>query len=84
MELHWEKAVTKNLKFEGGSAIAAFAVDDDGLDNELLFAVLGHYQWLGVCRVVVERSEVVDVGCGALATDEILDNFLIGITMPGK
>jgi len=34
-----------NLKFEGGSAIAAPMVSADGLDDELLFVVLGHYQW---------------------------------------
>jgi len=31
-----------NLEFEDGSAIAALTVGDDGLDDELLFVVLGH------------------------------------------
>ena len=34
-----------NLEFEGGSVIAAPTVSADGLDDELLFVVLGHYQW---------------------------------------
>jgi hypothetical protein len=31
-----------NLEFEGGWVIAAPIVGDDGLDDELLFVVLGH------------------------------------------
>ena len=34
-----------NLEFGDGSAIAAPTVSDDGLDDELMFVVLGHYQW---------------------------------------
>jgi hypothetical protein len=30
------------LEFEGGWAIVASTVGDDGLDDELLFVVLGH------------------------------------------
>jgi len=37
------KSSPSNLEFEGGSAIAAPTVSDDGLDDELLFVVLGHY-----------------------------------------
>ena len=39
------KSSPSNLTFEGGSVIAAPTVSDDGLDDELLFVVLGHYQW---------------------------------------
>ena len=53
-----------NLEFEGGSAIAAPTVGDDGLDDELLFVFLA-----------TTDGEIVDVGRGALATDEFLDHI---------
>ena len=61
-----------HLELKGGSSITTPTVGDDGLDDELLFVVLGYYQWRGVCWIVVEGSEVMAVGRCALPTDEIL------------
>ena len=78
--LVWLPAVTgfsesspAHLELKGGSSIAAPTVGDDRLDSELLFVVLGYCQWRGICWIVVEGSEVMDVGRCALPTDEILD-----------
>ena len=62
-----------HLELKGGSSIAAPTVGDDRLDCELLFVVLGYCQRRGICWIVVEGSEVMDVGRCALPTDEILD-----------
>ena len=36
------EANPSNLEFEGGSAIVTSTVEDDELNDELLFVVLGH------------------------------------------
>ena len=84
--LVWLPAVTgfsesspAHLELKGGSSIAAPTVGDDRLDGELLFVVLGYCQWRGICWIVVEGSEVMDVGRCALPTDEILERPTGGV-----
>ena len=45
------------------------AVADDRLHYELLLVMLGDRQWRCSVRIVVERSQVVDMSCDALAAD---------------
>ena len=52
-----------NLEFEDGSAIAALTVGDDGLDDELLFVVLGHtdeildhIDWVSLLHYLIETT----------------------------
>jgi hypothetical protein len=55
------EASPANFELHGRSLVAIAAVADDRLNNELLLVMLGDCQWRRSVRVIVERSQVVDM-----------------------
>ncbi len=63
------EASPTNFEPHGRSLVAIAAVADDRLHYELLLVMLGDCQWRRSVRIIVERSQVVDMSSDALAAD---------------